>query len=88
MVEQSQTAIEAADIILFLYDSKVGVTEEDKYLANWLNIKIEKYNNSMKTDNQEEQNNDPSLIKKKYKTIYHFRCQFEKKLTHVSANVL
>jgi len=40
MIEQSQYAIQYADIILFLYDAKVGIMEEDKYISHWLHHKL------------------------------------------------
>eukprot|EP01083_Nonionella_stella_P173487 598590_1 len=40
MIEQSQYAIQYADIILFLYDAKVGINEEDRFIAQWLHRKL------------------------------------------------
>eukprot|EP01084_Bolivina_argentea_P292004 501920_1 len=40
MIEQSQLAIQFADIIIFLYDAKIGINEEDRYIAKWLHKKL------------------------------------------------
>ena len=36
MRQQTERAVEAADIVMFMYDSRAGVTPLDEHFANWL----------------------------------------------------
>ncbi|ETO05536.1 GTP-binding protein EngA, partial [Reticulomyxa filosa] len=47
MIEQATKAIDYADVILFMYDAKVGITSQDVFLAKWLKKKIDYYNSQI-----------------------------------------